>query len=420
MVYTPQQNGVVERKHRHLLETARALKLHANFPNCFWGNCILAATYIINKMPMKILYWKSPFEVLYGKVRTYDNLRVIGFLCYAAVTTPHKDKFGPKGIPCVFIGYPQNQKGYRLYDLNNKTVFCSRNVVFKEHMFPFKQESEPPIPASTLFPTPNNLTDDEDFPNIFQSSSEPTTPEHITLGHIIPEPPTPPLEPNDNEMPSNIPSPIPDVQIPHVSLKRSQRNTSNPAWMKDFVLPKHTASTVSQLTKQPLYPIFNASDFARLPESHVTFITNVLTHTEPSSYHQACQHPQWVAAMDSELNALEKNETWDLTVLPACCKAITSKWVYKIKYNLDGTVDKFKARLVIRGFYQKEGVDYKHTFSHVAKLATVRVLIAIATAKGWPSHQLDVNNAFLHDFIDGDIYMKPPEGYSTLRSLVFM
>lgn len=87
-------------------------------------------------------------------------------------------------------------------------------------------------------------------------------------------------------------------------------------------------------------------------------------------------HPGWVEAMDKEIGALEENETWEVTTLLDGIKPVTSKWVYKTKYKADGTVDKLKARLVVRGFNQKEGQDYKYTFSHVAKLATVRVLIA--------------------------------------------
>ncbi|GJR46884.1 retrovirus-related pol polyprotein from transposon TNT 1-94, partial [Tanacetum coccineum] len=151
MVYTPQQNGVVERKHRHLLDTARALQLHANLPNKFWGDCILAATYLINKMPMKILDWKSPYEILHKTAPSYENLRTIGCLCYAAVTKPHKDKFEPRGNRCVLIGYPPRQKGYKLYDLQTKEVFCSRDVIFKEDKFPFKEpELSSPISTSSF------------------------------------------------------------------------------------------------------------------------------------------------------------------------------------------------------------------------------------------------------------------------------
>nr|GEV15003.1 hypothetical protein [Tanacetum cinerariifolium] len=115
--------------------------------------------------------------------------------------------------------------------------------------------------------------------------------------------------------------------------------------------------------------------------------------------------------MNAELAALEKNETWTLTTLPPGHKPITSKGVYKTKYHQTGIGDKLKTRLVVGGFNQKEGLDYKHTFSPIAKLATVRVLVALETAKQWHLHLLDVNNAFLHGYIDEEIYMLPPEGY---------
>lgn len=98
--------------------------------------------------------------------------------------------------------------------------------------------------------------------------------------------------------------------------------------------------------------------------------------------------------------------------LPLGERPISSKWVYRIKFKADGTIDKFKVCFVARGFDQVKGKDYKHTFSPVAKLPTVRVLMALAATKGWPLHQLDINNAFLHGYIDEEVYILPPEGYA--------
>lgn len=97
--------------------------------------------------------------------------------------------------------------------------------------------------------------------------------------------------------------------------------------------------------------------------------------------------------------------------MPLGKKAVGSKWHYKVKHKPDGTVDKYNARFVIRGFSQIKGNDYKNTFSPVAKLPTVRLSIALATMHHWPLHQLDVNNAFLHGFLDEEIYIVPPKGY---------
>jgi len=105
-------------------------------------------------------------------------------------------------------------------------------------------------------------------------------------------------------------------------------------------------------------------------------VAAVLQVPEPNTYSQAQQYPEWTQAMHQELTALEQNGTWVLTSLPLGQRALTSKWVYKIKFKPDGTVARYKARLVIRGFEQVKDKDYKHTFSPVAKLTTVRLFIA--------------------------------------------
>lgn len=402
MVYTPQQNGVVERKHRHLLETARAIKIHAGFPDSFWGHCILSATYLINKMPMQNLNWKSPFEILTHKAPSYDHLRTIGCLCYATINKPHKNKFAPKSTRCVLLGYPPNQKGYLLYDLQTKSIFSCRDVTFNESIFPFKLPSEHPTTSSS-FPTfadpiPSDDDDDDNAGPSVPDDSVAPSPDPIQVNSPVPNP----------VAPSNTSAHVPQssqsaAQIP---LRRSERNTTKPAWLKDFVTTdKNKKSKVS-------YPLFTQTDIDSIPEDHFAFLANALPHPDPVSYMHACKNDGWVDAMNQELHALETNDTWALTSLPPGHKAINSKWVYKTKFKPDGSIERLKAGLVVKGFNQKEGLDYKHTFSPVAKIATVRVLIALATARGWPLHQLDVNNAFLHGYIDEDIYMHPPEGYS--------
>ena len=97
--------------------------------------------------------------------------------------------------------------------------------------------------------------------------------------------------------------------------------------------------------------------------------------------------------MAREISALEENHTWEYAVLPPGKRALGSKWVYKIKYHADGTIERYKARLVVLGNTQVEGEDFHETFAPVAKMTTVRCLLSIAISKGWELHQMDVHNA---------------------------
>ena len=137
-------------------------------------------------------------------------------------------------------------------------------------------------------------------------------------------------------------------------------------------------------------------DSKDLPLEHHALVFTISQYVEPHSYEEACKHKGCVDVVDIETDALMANNKWDFVDLPPGKRAISSKWVYKVKLNSDGSLERLKARLVIRGFTQKYGMDYQKVFFKVVKMATIRSIIAVAASRGYGLFQLDVNNAFLH------------------------
>jgi hypothetical protein len=123
-------------------------------------------------------------------------------------------------------------------------------------------------------------------------------------------------------------------------------------------------------------------------------------------------NPKWTQAIKEEMEALLENDTWTLVPLPEGKKAVGCKWVFSIKHKADGSVERYKARLVAKGYTQTYGVDYQETFSPVARLSTVRILLSLTANLDWPLHQFDVKNAFLHGELEEEVYMDLPPGYT--------
>ncbi|WVZ17715.1 hypothetical protein V8G54_010697 [Vigna mungo] len=393
-----EQNGVVERKHQHILNITRALLFHSHLPTVFWCYAAQHAVFFINQMPTPVLQNDTPHDRLHGSSCDLSILRVFGCLCYANTITAHRKKFDDRVVPRIFLGFKRHTKGYLFLNLKNHKVEVSRNVIFHENVFPYHniQKTE----NSLCLPLPTNYTHNYDHllplgstaNDIPLGSSTDDRPSGNSLTDLPTGSHNPPIDttqPNDNYGTSE-------------SVRSSSRPRTTPAYLKDY----KTNSLVR-------YPINNYLCYNRLSNHYKHTILSITSNIEPNSYSVASKNPEWVTAMSVELDALQANNTWVLTTLPPNKTAIGCRWVYKIKYNSDGSIDRYKARLVAKGYNQIEGLDYLETFAPVAKLTTVRLLLAIAATKNWALKQLDVNNAFLHGDLHEDVYMKVPPGLTT-------
>ncbi|CAH9068398.1 unnamed protein product [Cuscuta epithymum] len=325
--YSPESNGIAERKNRTLKEMMNALLISSGAPDNLWGEAILSACHLQNRIPYKHNK-RTPYELWKGHAPNLKYLKVWGCLAKVLLPDPKKRKIGSKTSDCIFIGYAECSAAYRFLVLKSDVLNCNtiietKNAEFFESVFPLKPEYKTVVPYRESEPLKENTFNDE---------------------------------------PSN--------------LRRSKRPRIEKSFGNDFY----------------------------------TYLVN----DEPFTYSQAIsskEAPFWLEAIQNEIESIQKNKTWILTELPKGCKPIGCKWIFKKKFNPDGSIDKYKARLVAKGFSQKQDVDYFDTFAPVTRISSIRTLIALASIHKLLIHQMDVKTAFLNGELEEEIYMMQPEGH---------
>lgn len=366
--HTPEQNGVAERKHGHILETAITLLQQAHLPIKFWMEAIITAIYLINRLPHSSIDFTVPFHALYKSSPDYSLLKPFGCCCFPWLRPYASNKLVPRSTPWIFLGYCSATKGYRCLDPSTNRVYISRHVKFLETDFPYSTLLSPQS-SSSLVPYPNVTS----FPSfkLFPFSVPMTS------------------SPSPSILPSPIsPSPIPSPSAPSPIL------SSPPVLSSTHSASPPGASLPSSFPAPPMVTRSQSGIFK--PKKPFTLLVQNSPTTEPNSFKEAMQYPEWQTAMSEEYSALVQQGTWSLVPLPENASPIGCKWIYRIKRHSDGSIARYKARLVAQGFQQTEGLDYTETFSPVVKQQTIRLVLTIAVHFGWSVRQLDVSNAFLY------------------------
>ena len=342
--YTPQWNGVSERRNRTLLDMVRSMMSHADLPISFWGHALETAIFLLNRVPSKSVE-KTPYEIWTGKRPSMSFMKIWG--CEAFVRRHATNKLGPKSDKCLFVGYPKETKGYYFYYPTENKVVVARTGVFLEREFISRKTSGRKIELSEVQPQEN------------------TEPE---------------IEMETEQAPQAVVEEAPAQET------QAQRRS-----VREHREPQRYGFLVTQ-----------QGDLLLIDED------------EPSSYQQAIMgtdSEKWQEAMKSEMESMYANQVWTLVDPPEGVRPIGCKWIFKKKTDMDGNVQTYKGRLVAKGFKQIHGIDYDETFSPVAMVKSIRILLAIAAFHDYEIWQMDVKTAFLNGNLLEDVYMTQPEGF---------
>ncbi|GAB9477113.1 hypothetical protein Gpo141_00014172 [Globisporangium polare] len=357
-------------------------------------------------------------------------MRVFGCECFAHVPKQKRLKLDDSGVKCRFLGYLENQKGYRLLNLETGSITNARSVTFVELAGSSGNVSGPEAAGPGIDTECADKRDNFVVENTEGTGAQPTG--HQLAARRLPEqqqltthePPgtqVVPYEPSREECVDIVPTDLEESMSPRMTGRRMITSVPSGTPGRDGesqrrVRPARKKRGVTRYEDEfsgMRRGEFNDDDFEGEFDG-LFCLTTALEDEKQTTYGGIMKSEfksQWKEAMNAEMRSLVQHVTWELVDLPPGKKLIGSRWLFKIKRNADGSVNKFKARLVAQGFTQQMGVDFFETFAPVAKQATVRVLLAVAAELDYDTEQFDVDTAFLYAPMEDEVYIRQPDGY---------
>jgi hypothetical protein len=380
----PQMNGVAERANRTISDDITAMIAESNLPPSFWGLCFAAHLHVWNRLPTAPLPHTTPYEGWFKRKPDVSHLRVWGCTAYVYIQRDKRKSLESHMEKCIFVGYPTGYKGWKFYNPTTKKYIICERAEFDERYFPGLSVGTLPkinlqVPSSPTInsaPLPDLGGDDEPPP--IQ-----TLPVQLPNPLPVPQPsPSPPIIPEEH----------------HIQPRRSTRISKPPGeWWK---------------VRTPA-PILESDDEDEDELEDVQF-AGVAAGDEFRNYKQAMKSndaERWTEATTAEHMTLLQNGTWTIVELPPGKKAIGSGWVFRIKRNADGSIERYKARIVAKGFSQRPGIDFTEVFAPTFRPSTLRLILALAATHDLELRSLDVSSAFTNGDLDEEIYMIQPEGF---------